>query len=54
MGKEKAELMHVIRVLRPAAWSEAIYAGSVVGKKAAVNFRTRRSDLASFCVAYRL
>ena len=47
-GKEKAELLHVIRALRQAAWSDAIYARWLVGKKRAVNFLTRRSDLASF------
>ena len=34
-----------LRGLRPPGW--------VVGKKAAVNFRTRRSDLATVYVAYR-
>jgi hypothetical protein len=38
-------LLYVIRVLRQAAWSEAIYAAELWEKKAAVNSRARRNDL---------
>jgi hypothetical protein len=31
-GKEKTELLHVVRVLRQAAWSEAIYAAFAPSK----------------------
>jgi hypothetical protein len=52
-GKEKGELLHVIRALTQSRVERSDLRGWVVGKKAAVNFHPRRSDLAPLCVAHR-